>query len=384
MIRLGILGIGAMGQKHAQNVHAGRVDGMRLSAVADPSPERAAWAAENLSGAAYFEDPSALLQSDAVDAVLVAGPHHLHSRQAAKAVAHGKHVMVEKPVGIRASQIEPIVEAAKARNLVYCCMFNQRISPVNQRIHRMIRDGELGPLRRVTLLMTNCYRPQSYFDAAAWRATWSKEGGGMLVNQLSHRLDLLTWWLGLPVRVRAHLGYGKWHDIQVDDDVNVFLDYGKQGTATLVASTGDCPGVSLLAIQGDRGKLSLEAGERLRFYRLKTPESEFSRTYEGGFGEPEQEVLDLMCADADPAHLGMLQNFADSIAGRAAPVAPVESALDSLRLTQAIYLSDWQSQDVALPADNALFDGLLAQRVAAEKPRVAKPVIMDLDKVWKK
>lgn len=366
MIRLGILGIGMMGRKHAMDVYTGKVAGMRLAAVADPGPASAAWAKESLPDIPYHENPDALLQSGQLDAVLIAGPHHLHAAQAATAIAAGLHVLVEKPVGLRVSEVEPILLDADAKRLVYCCMFNQRVSPVHQTIHRMLRDGSLGPLRRVTMVLTDCYRPQSYFDAGAWRATWSMEGGGMLVNQLSHRLDLLTWWLGLPRAVSAHLGYGKWHDIAVDDDVNVFFDYGEH-TATLVASTGDCPGVSLLAIQGDKGRLSIE-NRRLLFDRLEMPEPEFSRTYAGGFGAPDYETLDITPAEADLHHLGILQNFAGAIRGEVDPIAPVRDALDSLRLTQAIYLSDWLRQDITLPSDNAQFNALLAERAATETP----------------
>ena len=380
-IRLAVVGIGAMGERHALSVAKGQVCGMNLAAVVAPSEAKRVWAKEQLPGIATYADMESLCASGTVDAVLLASPHSLHAPQAALAIQHGLHVLTEKPIGTRASEILPIAAEAKAQGLIYCVMFNQRVDPVNQRIHQVLHSGQLGRLRRVIMMMTNCYRPQSYFDAGSWRATWAMEGGGMLVNQCSHRLDLLAWWLGMPERVCVHCGYGKWHDIEVDDDISAYFAFPGGGTGHLIASTGDCPGTSLLEFQGDNGKLSLENG-RLLWDALEIPEPEFSQTYTGGFGEPAHTRHDITPAAENPEHLGILQNFADAIHGIAQPVVPIEEGLRSLRVTQAMYLSSWTNREVALPADDAEFDALLAQRIALSKPRVRKEVKLDLGALW--
>lgn len=381
-VRLGIIGIGAIGTHHAECVIRGDIKGMRLAAVADASEARRQWAKENLPGVGFYPSAEELMKSGTVDAVLLAGPHGLHAPQAKIAVECGLHVLTEKPAGIRASEIEPAARLAHEKRLVYCVMFNQRTSPVNQCVYDMIHSGKLGRVRRMTMIMTDCYRSQSYYDSGTWRGTWAMEGGGMIVNHCSHRMDLLQWWMGMPLSVRAHLGCGKWHDIEVDDDINAYFEFPGGATGCLIASTGDCPGTTLLEFQGDNGKLALQ-NEKLMYYELSTPEPEFSRTFTGGFGSPSFTVRDITPAAPDPMHQGILQNFADAVRGMAAPLVPIEEGFKSLRMTHAMYLSGWLGLDVALPADDKLYDELLNERIAKSKPRECKSVALDIGKLWK-
>jgi predicted dehydrogenase len=381
-VRLGIIGIGAMGTHHAESVIRGDIKGMRLCAVADASADRQKWAKENLSGVGIYTSAEELMKSGTVDAVVLAGPHGLHASQAKTAIELGLNVLTEKPAGIRASEIEPAAQMAREKGLVYCVMFNQRTSPINQCIYDMIHSGKLGRVRRMTMIMTDCYRSQSYYDSGAWRGTWAMEGGGMIVNHCSHRMDLLQWWMGMPTSLRAHLGFGKWHDIEVDDDINAYFEFPGGATGSLIASTGDCPGTSILEFQGDNGKLALQ-NDRLLFYELEVPEPEFSRTFAGGFGSPSFTVRDITPSAPDPMHRGILQNFAGAVKGKAAPLVPIEEGLKSLRMTHAMYLSSWQNQNVALPADDRLYDRLLNERIAKSKPRTCKSVALDVGKLWK-
>ena len=383
MIRIGISGFGAMGQLHASHLLKGLVPGAQLCAVYDPDAARRKAAGALSAEIACCQTLEELLEK--VDAVVLASPHALHVPHALAALQSGRHVLTEKPLGVRASQAQQAVDLAAEKGLVYCVMFDQRALPVCRRVKALLDAGEIGAVRRTVLIQTDCYRPQSYFDSGAWRGTWKLEGGGMLVNQCSHAMDLLCWWLGMPEFVSANVGYGKWHQIEVDADISCFARYPGGGTLHFLASTADVPGINLFEIQGDAGKLAIdrESGA-LRVYRLDEPEPAFSQSFAGGIGAPGCACEELRFDAAERGHLRVLQNFAAAIAGREKPLAPAVEAMDALRLTQAIYLSSWLGRGVAAPFEDEAFDALFVPRQEQSKPHAAKQVCIDFNAVWKK
>ena len=237
-IRFGVIGIGGMGSGHASNIAAGQVPGLHLAAVADSRPERLQWAKENLPAkTACFSDGKELIDSGMCDAVLIATPHYDHPKYAIYALEHGVHVLCEKPAGVYTKQVREMNEAAAKSDKTFAIMFNQRTNCVYRKLHEMIQSGELGAMKRVNWIITDWYRTQSYYDAAGWKATWDGEGGGVLLNQCPHQLDLLQWLCGMPTKIRAFCHEAKWHDIEVEDDVTAYLEFANGATGVFVTTT---------------------------------------------------------------------------------------------------------------------------------------------------
>ena len=281
-VRIGIVGLGGMGARHLRTLLAGEVSGASLTAVCDVRPERLAWAREHPSSdLACFDDLDAFLKAGAADAVIIATRHYDHPPLAVRCFAGGLHVLTEKPAGVYTKQVGEMNRAAAASGKVFAIMYNQRTDPLYRRLKEMIEGGELGEIKRTNWIITSWYRPQSYYDRDDWRATWAGEGGGVLINQAPHQLDLWQWCCGMPARLRAFCYFGKHHDIEAEDDVTAFVEYPNGATGVFVTSTGDAPGSNRLEVTGDNGKLVVE-DDRLTFWRLDVPEPRFRREHRTG------------------------------------------------------------------------------------------------------
>ena len=237
-VRIGIVGIGNMGSAHAKSILAGNVARLTLGAVCDIAPEKLSWASENLPGVPQFSDYHEMFASGLIDAVLIATPHYLHPTIAIDGFAAGLHVLTEKPAGVYTNQVQQMNDAAKASDRVFGIMYNQRTNPQFQKIREIIKSGRLGECKRFIWIITNWYRTQAYYDSGTWRATWAGEGGGVLINQCPHNLDLWQWMFGMPTRVRATCHYGKLHNIEVEDEVTAYAEYANGASAVFITTTG--------------------------------------------------------------------------------------------------------------------------------------------------
>ena len=368
-VRLGVIGIGHMGSAHARGVHDGLIRDVRLTAVCDVRPERLAWAREALPEARGFDDWRALITSGCADAVLIATPHPLHGEIAAAAMRAGLHVLSEKPVDIRVSQARLAAEAARETGRLYAVMFNQRTEPLFRRARELVHSGALGELKRSVWLITNWYRTQHYYDSGDWRATWSGEGGGVLMNQAPHNLDLWQWICGMPVSVSARCDCARFHRIEVEDDATLLTRFANGATGLFVTSTGEYPGTNRLEISGTRGKLVLEQGT-LRWWELERDEREVCFTSEQSM--PEIPMREQVYTPEAPgtAHAGILQNFVNAILHGEPLIARGEEGLAELSLSNAAYLSAWQGgREIPLPLDDAAFDAALREKQAASVAR---------------
>lgn len=366
-IRLGIIGVGNIGATHIENIMKGKCPEIRVAAVADINPDRLAWAKEKLGGQTpCFGTAEAMLDSGLIDAVLVATPHYDHPKYAIAAFARGLHVMVEKPAGVYTKQVREMNEAAGRSGRVFGVMFNQRTDHVYRKIRELVQGGGLGAIRRTSWIVTDWYRPQAYYDSGSWRATWSGEGGGVLLNQCPHNLDLWQWICGLPKLVDAKLQFGKWHDIEVEDDVTAYVEYENGATGTFVTSTGDTPGTNRLEITLDGGKLVAEDG-RLRLWKLQTPEPAFTRANRSPFGKPDCTCEEVETDGKSEQHAGVLNAFAAAILRGEPLVAPGGEGIRGLMLSNAMHLSAWLGRPVKLPIDEELFYAELMKRVAVSR-----------------
>lgn len=361
MVRLGIIGIGNMGSGHVQNILAGKTPEITLAAVADRRQSRRDWAGEKLPGVPVFTEGAELIDSGLCDAVLIAVPHYQHPVLAEQAFAKGLHVLCEKPAGVYTNAVREMNAAADRAGKTFGMMFNQRTNCVYRKMHQMVESGELGDLKRVNWIITDWYRTQIYYDSGDWRATWAGEGGGVLLNQCPHQLDLLQWICGLPKRVQAFCHEGKWHDIEVEDDVTAYLEFENGATGVFVTTTGDAPGTNRFELTGTRGKLVCE-NDVLTFWRLKEDEREFCLSSKEGFAKPEMEKIIVETDGENPQHVGVLNAFAANILRGEPLVADGREGIRGLTLSNAMHLSGWLKKPVEIPFDEDLFERELDKR----------------------
>ncbi|MCL2128648.1 MAG: Gfo/Idh/MocA family oxidoreductase, partial [Treponema sp.] len=300
-------------------------------------------------------------------AVLIATPHYDHPPLAIEAFGAALHVMCEKPAGVYAKQVREMNAAAEKSGRVFGMMFNQRTNGNYRKMRELVRSGRLGAVKRVSWIITNWYRTQAYYDSGGWRATWNGEGGGVLLNQCPHNLDLLQWICGMPSKVRAFCHYGKWHDIEVEDDVTAYLEYPNGATGTFVTSTADAPGTNRLEITLEKGKLVFEEGGELVLEELEVNEREFCKTAKGGFDQPAKKVCRVETGGGGEQHIGVLKAFAGRILRGEPLVAEGTEGINGLLLSNAMHLSDWLDRAVALPIDDGLFLEELNKRRAGGK-----------------
>ena len=367
-IKLGIIGVGNMGGNHAKSICEGKCPELELVAVADRKPERLQWVKDNLpEGIVCFDDPIAMLDSGLLDACFVCTPHYDHPQLAMECMRRGLHVMVEKPAGVYTKQVRIMnEEAAKHPEVVFGMMFNQRTNCVYRKMRELVQSGKYGNIRRTNWIITNWYRPQAYYDSGDWRATWSGEGGGVLLNQCPHQLDLWQWICGMPVRVSAYLSYGQWHDIEVEDDVTAYVEYENGATGVFITSTSDAYGTNRFEIQMDKAKLVVE-NDQLRVWEFEMSEPEFSRTNEAPFGFPKVEELDVETDGENPQHVGVLNAWAGAILRGEPLVAHGTEGINGLTLSNAMHMSSFSGKMVELPMDEDAFYEELMKRVATSR-----------------
>ena len=363
-VRFGIIGVGNMGKSHI-NMHVkGEHKELRITAIADINPERLAVAAELLPGVKTYDTAEALLESGEVDAVIIATPHYDHSPIAQYAFSQGVHVLTEKPAGVYAKQVREMNEAAAKTDLVFGIMYNQRTNCVYRKMREIIQSGELGEIRRVSWIITDWYRTQAYYNSGGWRATWGGEGGGVLLNQCPHNLDLWQWICGLPVKVQAFCHEGKWHDIEVEDDVTIYVEYANGATGTFITTTGDCPGTNRFEVTLDGGKLICE-NNKLMLYKLNGRVSDHCANATEGFGSIEGEWIEVETDGRNKQHSEVTNKFAAAILRGEPLVAKGEEGIRGLSISNAAHLSSWLGKAVDLPVDEDIYFAELQKKIAA-------------------
>lgn len=360
-VKVGIVGIGNIGSAHFNTVINGKVKGMCVSAVCDIDEKKLLRIREQNPDTAVFRNYAELCASSDIDAVIVAVPHPLHAKIAEEALKNGKHILVEKPVDITVSAAHRLNCAAKKSGKVFAVMFNQRTNGLYQKMREIVKSGELGELKRSVWIITNWYRTQSYYNSGIWRATWKGEGGGVLLNQAPHNLDLWQWICGMPVSVTAFCNTGKFHHIETEDEATVYVEFPNGATGVFITSTGDLPGTNRLEISGTGGKAVLENG-KLKFRKLRQDERDICKNSKESFAIPETDYTEYECG-SESGHIGVLQNFADAILYGEELIAPGYEGINELSISNAAYLSEWNgNKKISLPFDTVEFDLKLTEK----------------------
>lgn len=341
-VRFGIVGLGNMGTAHAHNVFDGAVPKLKLTAICDIAEGRRAYAKEQFSGVSVFQDADEMFQSGLLDAVIIATPHYNHPELAIKAFHSGLNVICEKPAGVYTEQVLKMNEEAEKSGKLFGIMYNQRMNPVYQQLRKMIQNGELGHIKRVNWIITTWYRPQLYHDSCTWRSTWKTEGGGALINQNPHQLDLWQWLFGMPNRIMSHVSFGKYYDIEVEDDVTAYMEYDNGTTGVYITSTGETPGTNRLEIACDMGRVVVE-NNKIVFDRNTVSEREFNaNNHTEVFGRPECWKCEVPAYGENTAHVGILRDFTRAlITGDHTLVAPGYEGIRGLTISNAIHYSAW-------------------------------------------
>lgn len=381
-VRFGIIGVGNIGTVHARYLLAGKVEEACLTAVCDNNPDKHA-AIRRLTGESVilFSDAREMLESGLIDAVIVATPHYDHPALSIMAMRRGIHTLCEKPAGVYTAQVEEMNACARECDVVFSMMYNQRPNPLYQKVKDLIDSGELGELRRSNWIITNWYRSQSYYNSGGWRATWKGEGGGVLLNQDPHQLDLWQWLVGMPVRMRAFCQFGKHRQIEVENEVTAYAEYANGATGVFITTTAEAPGTNRLEIAGDRGKVVVEEG-RLRFWRLRESETEFNARWQNGFGEPECWEVTIPTAAECSEHDVITRNFTAAILRGEPLIAPGLEGIRGLTLSNAMHLSTWIDDWVAFPFDEQRYYQLLQERIASSVEKHVASRTLDASGTW--
>jgi predicted dehydrogenase len=379
MIRFGLIGLGNIGKVYVADFDAGKVRGGCLTAACSRRPP----AIQLPNGVRYFDNADALLDSSEVDAVIVATPHLSHRELGEKVLKRGLHLMLEKPLTASKLQGERILEVPLRDGQQFGIMMNLRLHPQMQRIRSMLEDNELGELQRVQWTISNWFRSEVYYASSEWRATWKGEGGGVLINQALHNLDLLQWLCGMPKSLQAFCRFGHDHEIEVEDQVTSYLEFPNGASGVFSTSTGEAPGVNRLEIAGTKGLIVLE-DDALTVQRNEVDSREFLRTTDDAFGIPETTQEVFPAGEENPAHSGVLCNFVEAVQGKATLLAEATEGLKSVELANAMVYSAWTNAPVILPLDSAAYEAALLEQIAASLPRSrevreVREVTVDMD-----
>ncbi len=361
-VRIGIIGIGGMGGSHAQYIQAGDVPRCELTAVCDITPEYL----DRFEGVEKFDNSRALIRSGCVDAVLIATPHYDHTTIGMDALEQGLHVLMEKPISVHKADCERLLAAHKSKRQVFSAMFNMRTNPVYRKAKQLLESNEIGELVRVNFIITTWFRTEIYYASGGWRATWRGEGGGVLINQCPHQLDLLQWLCGMPAKVWSSIRLGAKHNIEVEDEVTALMEYPNGASGVFVTSTGEAPGSNRLEICGERGQLLIENGV-LRFIRNEVPATEFSRTTDQKFGRPPVWDITFPGIVNSGGHKEITRNFVNAIIDGEPLLAPAREGIHSVELGNAMLLSGLTGKPVDMPMDSAVFERRLKRLIKTSK-----------------
>ena len=377
-LKFGIIGFGNMGSGHAKTIMDGKVPKMELCAICDIDPERIAVSKELYPDVATFDNATALINSGLCDTIIVATPHYDHAEIAIEGLKKGLNVITEKPAGVYTKQVLEMNEVAKNSKGVFGIMYNQRTNPVYRKLREMILSGELGGIKRVQWTITDWYRPQAYHDSSEWRSTWKTEGGGALINQNPHQLDLWQWMFGMPSKIWARAGFGKYHNIETEDDVTIFMEYENGMTGTYITSTGEAPGTNRLEIACDMGKVVVEQ-DKIHFTKNEISEREFDKINTKPFGSPEKTEIDVAVNKENPEHKGILNNFAEAVLSGEELLAPGFEGVKGLTISNSAHLSAWTGEVVDVNNfPHEKYYELLMEKIEKStyvKPEVKKQVV---------
>ena len=369
-VRFGIVGGGNMGTGHADKFLNNKIQNGVLTAICDINPKKFEFFKNKFGDSIkYFNTAEEMFKSGECDVVMICTPHYIHPELAMLALDYDLNCIVEKPAGVYTLQVKEMLERAKKSDKILGIMFNQRTNPAFKKMREMVQNGSIGEIKRTNWIITDWYRTQQYYDSGDWRATWKGEGGGVLYNQAPHQLDLFQWIVGMmPSKVHAFCHYGKWHDIEVEDDVTCYVEYPNGATGIFITTTADAPGTNRFEITGTKGTLIFE-NNKLYYKELEIDEREWCKTCTEGFKKPAcKPMVEVELVGENSQHVGIMNNIANAVLGLEEVYAPATDGIHGVHLANAMHLSSWLGETVTLPINDELFYEELKKRIAISKP----------------
>jgi predicted dehydrogenase len=386
--KLAVIGVGVMGSSHVRDI-ATRLENTELVAICDIDHERADQYAAEYHVPAYYDHRDLLDKAD-LDGIVIATPHYDHTTISVAALERGINVLTEKPLAVHVKDGRKMIAAyekarAKKPEIVFAIMFQNRTHGYWQKVKEMVDTGQLGKLVRATWLLTDWFRTQRYYDSGGWRATWRGEGGGVLLNQCPHNLDMYQWIFGLPSRVAGFAHIGKYHNIEVEDEVTGYFEHANGMVGHFITTTAESPGTNRLEIAGELGKLVCE-NNKITFYHNEVSMFEFLRTSEQSFGTVPYKVEDIpFTPSVDWGHSIVLEAYANAILNGGKLVAAGPEGLDGLMLGNAMMLSSFQNRPVDLPLDEDAYEAKLMELIETSRfQKVVQSAEIDLNKSFHK
>lgn len=370
-VRFAVVGTGNIGQQHINLLRSGKIEGATLTATVSRSGQSAGISVP------HFTSLESLLDAQCCDAVLIATPTMDHVSATRLAAQRRLHVLLEKPIAMSVEQSQALIDEMP-KGIQFAVMLNQRFHPAYAAIKQLLDEGRIGTIQRYTWTMTAWYRPDVYYKVSRWRGTWPGEGGGLLINQCIHNLDIIQWLFGLPEKISANVAFGRYHDIDVEDEVTAMLGYESGRVGLLQASSGEAPGINRLEIIGDTGVISWNDTE-LTIQQADQSVSEHCATTREMFGMPSFTCQTVDLADGVNQHAQVIQNFVDALTKGSSLLTPATEGLGSLQLANGMLLSQWDDKAVALPIDSKRYEQLLSGRIASSALREAQDIEVEID-----
>ncbi len=370
-VRFAVVGTGNIGQQHINLLRSGKIEGATLTATVSRSGQSAD------TSVPHFTSLESLLDAQCCDAVLIATPTMDHVSATRLAAQRGLHLLLEKPIAMSVGQSQALMDEMP-KGIQFAVMLNQRFHPAYAAIKQLLDEGRIGTIQRYTWTMTAWYRPDVYYKVSRWRGTWPGEGGGLLINQCIHNLDIIQWLFGLPEKISANVAFGRYHDIDVEDEVTAMLGYESGRVGLLQASSGEAPGINRLEIIGDTGVISWNDTE-LTIQQADQSVSEHCATTREMFGMPSFTCQTVDLADGVNQHAQVIQNFVDALTKGSSLLTPATEGLGSLQLANGMLLSQWDDKAVALPIDSKRYEQLLSGRIASSALREAQDIEVEID-----
>ena len=372
-VRYGIIGLGNQGSYYTKLFKNGDIPKGVITALCDNNPKKIEIikGRYELSDVTFFGDYIEMLDSGLCDVIVVATPHYFHPEMVVTCLKRGFHVICDKPAGVYAKQVREMNEEAVKHDRIFGMMFNQRTNCTYKKMREMIANGDIGEIQRVTWTITNWVRTQQYYNSGGWRATWSGEGGGVLINQCPHQLDLVQWIVGdMPMAVRGFCSYGKYHEVEIEDEVTAYFEYKNGATGVFITTTGEWPGANHLEISGTKGKLVCEGGAKLTFHKSEFDTRDFIKDYTlvGDRAAPAIEVIEVDTGDDRPEHRGIFNNFNECVLGNEPLFVSGTEGINMVQLMNAIEYSGWMGGErVVLPVDEDTYLSALNEKAKNSK-----------------
>ncbi len=353
-VRYGIVGVGNEGSYYCYLYNDGQLHNATITAICDINPAKLENAKKLLAGkeVQYFTDYKEMVNSGLCDAVMVVTPHYSHAEITEYCLKKGIPALCDKPAGVYTKQVKEMNQVAEETGVQFGMMFNQRTNCVYRKMKEIIAQGGIGELQRVNWIITDWFRTQRYYDTGSWRATWVGEGGGVLINQCPHQIDLVSWVVGeQPKTVNGFCKYGRWHNIEVEDEVTAYFEYANGATGVFITTTGETPGTNRFEVSGTKGKLLCE-NDQLKWYKNEVDSQEYSKTTNEPFRRPNCEVVEVETDGKNPQHAGIINNFANALLGKEDFFVQGVEGINGVELMNAIELSGWKGgAKVTLPVN---------------------------------